>query len=873
MKKKILLLCFAFLSIFALRAQLPFFVGGYVTNLNGGAIANHTVFIMSDSNSMIQFTATAVTNGNGYYSFNNITVPAPGLVSFFIVSTYDCNGLLHSQVVSNANPQNIVNFSICNTASTVCQAGFTHIASALSNYTVNFQDVSVGSPTSWLWSFGDGTSSTLQNPVHSFNGNGPYMVCLTITTANNCTSTYCDTIAFGTGSQSCNASFIYSPSSATSLNSFNFTNTSTTTYLNYPVFYLWNFGDGTTSTLPNPTHTFANTTGGVYNVCLTMKVMSSNNTVLCQSNYCQNVVVGNTGSNCQNSFTYSNQNLVYNFTGSINSNYPTTYFWNFGDGSNGTGQNITHVFAQPPSGSNGYHVCLVTVTSNANTGTSCSDTSCVFVNVGGTTNSCTANFTYYPDSGLIANTIQFVNTSATTYQNYQILYLWNFGDGSSSTLQNPAHVFQVNPTGSYNVCLTIKVVNSAGTVVCSNTYCQNVIVGSTTNCQNSFVYTNQNLIYTFTGHVNSSNPTTYSWNFGDGTTAMGQNATHTFTQPPSGSNGYNVCLTTVTLSNTGSSCTSSSCQFVTVNNNTGGSIIQGHVYAGNYPVNNGYVLLYQANNASMSYNLLDTLALDSNAYFHYNYLNVPPVNPAFLLKAVSNATAFTQYAPTFYLHTINWFSATPVFPSANNVFYNIYMIPLPVVSTGNGTLSGSVNQTGIKGKGSNPLSGIEIILTDENDSPLKVNYSDVYGNFAFNNLAMGNYKLHIEIAGVNYTPYPVTLSSGNPTYNNITVSVSNNGAIITGIENEVNNKTSVSEIYPNPSAANEAFIEFKNQKAEKIIIDIYDNTGQRLCSDVYNVSGNQRINLIKNNLSAGIYTVKIQTSDGLNSVRKLVVSQ
>jgi PKD repeat protein len=61
-----------------------------------------------------------------------------------------------------------------------------------------FQDRSKGNITQWNWNFGDGTGSSEPNPVHVFNESGTYNVCLEISTYNNCTSTYCDTLFVGT---------------------------------------------------------------------------------------------------------------------------------------------------------------------------------------------------------------------------------------------------------------------------------------------------------------------------------------------------------------------------------------------------------------------------------------------------------------------------------------------------------------------------------------------------------------------------------------------------------------------------------------------------------------------------------------------------
>lgn len=49
--------------------------------------------------------------------------------------------------------------------------------------TVNFTDLSTGSPTSWSWNFGDGTGSSAQNPSHTYTAAGTYTVALTATNA------------------------------------------------------------------------------------------------------------------------------------------------------------------------------------------------------------------------------------------------------------------------------------------------------------------------------------------------------------------------------------------------------------------------------------------------------------------------------------------------------------------------------------------------------------------------------------------------------------------------------------------------------------------------------------------------------------------
>ncbi len=63
-------------------------------------------------------------------------------------------------------------------------ANFTaNITAGLAPLSVQFTDTSTGEPTSWTWTFGDGNTSTVQHPIHTYAAPGIYTVSLTITTA------------------------------------------------------------------------------------------------------------------------------------------------------------------------------------------------------------------------------------------------------------------------------------------------------------------------------------------------------------------------------------------------------------------------------------------------------------------------------------------------------------------------------------------------------------------------------------------------------------------------------------------------------------------------------------------------------------------
>jgi PKD repeat protein len=147
-----------------------------------------------------------------------------------------------------------------------------------SNNSLNiiFSDSSSNSPTSWLWDFGDGNTSTQQNPSHIYLANGTYTVCLTATNSFGTDST-CKTV-----NVSCalpDANWGYNDSNRT----VSFSDSTS----NSPVYWLWDFGDGNTSTLVNPTHTYA--TNGAYTVCLTTVNPCGTDST------CKTVVIATTG--------------------------------------------------------------------------------------------------------------------------------------------------------------------------------------------------------------------------------------------------------------------------------------------------------------------------------------------------------------------------------------------------------------------------------------------------------------------------------------------------------------------------------------------------------------------------------------------------
>jgi len=140
---------------------------------------------------------------------------------------------------------------------------------------ITFTDRSSGNITSWFWNFGDGTSSTLQNPVKRYTIGGNYPVTLTVSTSTGLQSINSHAVSVTTATPATppvSAAFSISPSTAAVRANVAFTDQSTGS----PTSWQWSFGDGATSNAQNPTHAYA--TQGSYGVSLTVFNATSSST-------------------------------------------------------------------------------------------------------------------------------------------------------------------------------------------------------------------------------------------------------------------------------------------------------------------------------------------------------------------------------------------------------------------------------------------------------------------------------------------------------------------------------------------------------------------------------------------------------------------
>lgn len=389
------------------------------------------------------------------------------------------------------------------------------------NVPVNFTDnstISSGNITTWNWDFGNGNTSTNQNPSNIYNAIGGYNVSLTVTSDSGCTNTIINSLSFTNPLVTTilpeNPSVCFGMSNAIIY--------ATVTGGVQPYTYLWSNGATTDSIIVGV---------GTYWV----KVQDSSN---CITGY-DTVVVTEFSSSIQafagnDIYVCSDDNLVH-LNGSVQA--ASGGIWTGGEGTfNPSADSLNTIYTPTASEVSAGSITLMLETTG--NGSCASDTDYVTAYFSPSIN---ANFTF--SNVCEGEPINFSNTS-TYNSNVVTNWKWDFGNGNISTDFNSS--FSFGNTGFNNVTLTVV----------SDGICYDTITFPT--------YTAPNPIadFSFTGHCNNSpvsfsdlstissgNITSWSWDFGNGTNSTLQNPSNLY----SIAGNYNVSLTIVSDSGCSSS--------------------------------------------------------------------------------------------------------------------------------------------------------------------------------------------------------------------------------------------------------------------------------------------------------------------------------
>ncbi len=374
-------------------------------------------------------------------------------------------------------------------------------------YTVNFSDASVGA-TAWSWNFGDGGTSTQQNPSHTYNTLGNYNVKLIATGANGCS----DSIIKN--------QFIKIQKPIVGINGFplegcvpyTINPSPNVTTVDGVASYLWDFGDGFTSTLQNPTHVYP--LQGNYTVKL---FITTNDGCIDSSVFVRAVVVGN--KSLANFSALPLAQCVGQPVQFTDLTVPSDrWSWDFGDGiGTSTAQNPAYTYLDTGK----FSIRLIAWNNG------CADTAIK-----------PSYITALPPVARFSSAFNCVNKLQVAFTDQSVLpqtWAWDFGDGTPvSNAQNPSHIYAAY--GTYNVTLTVT---NGG---CSNKKILPVYLFTETanfNVVDDTICTSQAAVFQSTGFI-QANIATYFWDYGDGISEFGgANISHNYALP----NLYTVKLT------------------------------------------------------------------------------------------------------------------------------------------------------------------------------------------------------------------------------------------------------------------------------------------------------------------------------------------
>jgi len=293
-----------------------------------------------------------------------------------------------------------------------------------------------------------------------------------------------------------------------------------------PYSFSWDFGDGGYSTEQNPSHTYyveANYTA-ILTVTDNEDSHDSDSVTITVTAPLTPVEVSGSASPIS-----GDSPLTVYFTGNATGGtLPYSYYWSFGDGQSSNQQNLSHTYNTA-----GNYTATLTVTDSNNN----QDSDSLLIIVTNPATPLVASSSASPNSGDSPLTVYFTGNATGGTLPYS--YYWNFGDGQSSTQQNPSHTY--NNAGNYSAILTVRDSNNNQD---SDSMTINVTAPPPPPLVASCIAspTSGNVPFTvyFTGSASGGIPPySYSWNFGDGGNSTQQNPSHTYNS----AGNYTVTLT------------------------------------------------------------------------------------------------------------------------------------------------------------------------------------------------------------------------------------------------------------------------------------------------------------------------------------------
>ena len=282
-------------------------------------------------------------------------------------------------------------------------------------------------PGTYQWTFGDGNYAYGQNISHTYASPGTYQLCLNFFSDDSlCHLQYCKTIKVN----KCYVTVQFTKNVSQDTAFFTASTAPAT-----PGEYFWNFGDGVISKGQNVMHIYANS--GTYPVGVSF--YSTDNLCVCEAVFVDSVKIRT----CPKiSFNQSLEGNTVTLTAVSNTAATGTYYWDFGDGTFGTGTSVTHTYSSLGT----YPVLLEFFSHNGTCQCLCHSEFNKNVKV----SNCNLEASF--SDSVMQNTVTFQATPTMS----STVYYWNFGDGVQQATTNSMITHYYAHGGSYVVTLTIS---------------------------------------------------------------------------------------------------------------------------------------------------------------------------------------------------------------------------------------------------------------------------------------------------------------------------------------------------------------------------------------------------------------------------------
>lgn len=747
---------------------------------------------------------------------------------------------------------------------------------------------------SYFWDFGDSATANITSISHTYNADGSYNVTLWKTGADTCHVVKTISIVTSSDSTTCFYGFTFSISG----NTVDFKPSEA----NSNISYLWEFGDGNSSTAIYPTHTYSAvgsytvklTTAGTETTCVTLNTLNieATDSTTCFADF---------------NFFINGNTVDFQVTQSDTANY--YYDWQFGDGTWGSGEYVTHFYdsaktyiaklwAIQKAGDTCYAEKTFTILAPSDSNTCYTDFN-FFIN-GNTVDfqvmdSDTTNYYYSWDFGdgtwadgvfathfydtartyqvtlwktgidtcktvkqfdilqpqdttcfadfdffVNGNTVDFKVMQADTTNYY---YSWEFGDGTSGSYSNTSHTYTAD--GSYNVTLW-----KTGTDTCHVVKTISIFTPTdTTTCLTDFIFSVSGNTVSFQLTDSDSTGNSYFWEFGDGATSTQFYPIHTYNAAGT----YNVSLT---RSGT-DTCFTSKSVTIEASVDTSTYIISGEIKASANSLDNGIVSLYEIN-SQITYLTKLTISQVDTGYYSFS---VPMGH--YLIQAVpgSNSAYFSTHEATYSGNVIDWQNGWYV--SVNgHVTANIELVATATTgpenttwNTGTDTISGSVSSGGSTLKTTaGSIENALVTLYDVNNVKLTSVYTDANGNYVFAGLEAANFTIGITFPGTTEDVVLAVSTDGDPTTDEQAPAAElQKETVVTGMSKAATFNLTLA---PNPASD---FINISWSGNSEAQVNVHDMRGNLVKS----TTGTGSATVQTANLTPGIYLVKVKTGSTL----------